>query len=75
MIFDIKLSLVNKKKLLDDSIKFAWHHGQIKREDFNIIQHARKSILYYKEIPWQKKNTNLFDVAMEAYDGAKFEKL
>ena len=47
-------------------------HGniQIKREDFRIIQHLRKSLLYDNEIPWQKKNDNLFDLATEAYDGA-----
>ena len=43
----------------------------MKREDFNIIQHTRKPFLYNKEIPWQKKNTNLFDAAMGAYDGAE----
>ena len=72
MIFDIKdfYSSISKK-LLDDSINFARQHVQIKREDFSIIQHARKSLLYNKEIPWQKKDTNLFDVAMGAYDGAE----
>ena len=59
------------KKLLDGSINFARQHVQVKREDFSIIQHARKSLLYNKEIPWQKKNTKLFDVAMRAYDGAE----
>ena len=44
---------------------------QIKREDSRVIQHARKSLLYNKKIPWQKKNTNLFDVAVGAYDGAE----
>ena len=72
MIFDIKdfYSSINKK-LLDDSINFTRQHLQIKREDFSIIQHARKSLLYNKEIPWRKKNTNLFDVAMGAYNGAE----
>ena len=46
-------------------------HVQIKREDFRVIQHARKSLLYNKKIQWQKKNTNLFDVAVGAYDGAE----
>ena len=44
---------------------------QIKIEDFSIIQHARKSRLYNKEVPWQKKNTEFFDLAMGAYDGAE----
>ena len=52
MIFDIKdfYSLVSKKPL-DDYINFTRQHVQIKREDFSIIQHARKSPLYNKEIP------------------------
>ena len=72
MIFDIKdfYSSISKK-LLDDSINFARQHVQIKREDFNVIQHARQSLLYNKEIPWQKKNTNLFYVALGAYDEAE----
>ena len=72
MIFYIKdvYSSISKK-LLDDSIYFTRQHVQIKREDFNIIQHARKSLLYNQEIPWQKKNTNPFYVAIGAYDGAE----
>ena len=58
MIIDIKHFYSSiSKKLLDNSIKFAWHHLQLKREYFNIIQHARKSFLYNMEIP--------------AYDGAE----
>ena len=46
MIFDIKdfYSSITKKLLLD-SIIFARQHVQIKREDFSIIHHARKSLL------------------------------
>ena len=57
MIFDTKdLYSSISKKLLDDSIDFARQHVQIKREDFSIILHARKSLLYNKEISWQKKH-------------------
>ena len=35
------------------------------------IQHARKSLLCNQKILWQKKNTNHFDAAMGAYDGAE----
>ena len=59
------------KKLLDDSINFAQQHVQIKSEDFNIIQQTRKSLLYKTDIPWQKKNTNLLNVKMESYQGAR----
>ena len=72
MIFDIKdfYSSISKK-LLDDSFNFARQHVQIKREDSSIIQRRRKSLLYNKEIPWQKKNTNLFNGTMGTYNGAK----
>ena len=46
-------------------------HVEINPEDIQIIYHARKSLLYNKEIPWQKKNSALFDVTMGAYDGAE----
>ena len=59
------------KKILDDSINFARKHVQVKREDFSIIQQARKSLPYSKEISWQKKNIDLFDVTMGAYNGAE----
>ena len=48
------------KKLLDYAINFEHKGAQIKREDFNINQHARKSLFHNKEIPWQKKKTNCF---------------
>ena len=72
MIFDITEFYSSiSKKLLDDSINFAQQHVQIKREDFNIIQQTRKSLLYKPDIPWQKKNTDLLNVKMEAYQGAR----
>ena len=76
MIFDIKdfYSSISKK-LLADSINFVRQHVQIKREDFGIIQHAKKSHFYKKEISWKKRNTNLFDAAMGPYDGAEISEL
>ena len=72
MIFDITEFYSSiSKKLLDDSINFAQQHVQIKREDFHIIQQTRKSLLYKTDIPWQKKNTNLLNVKMESYQGAR----
>ena len=35
----------------------------------------KKSLLYNKEIPWGGKNTNFFDVAVRAYDGAEVYEL
>ena len=76
MIFNIKdfYSSIGRK-LLDDSINFVRQHVQVKREDFNINQHTGMSLLYNKEILWQKKNNNLFDVAVGAYDGAEFSEI
>ena len=72
MIFDIKDFYPSiTEDLLDNAIKFAQQHVSISKEDLKIIKHARKSLLYSNEIPWQKKNTNLFDVTMGAYDGAE----
>ena len=72
MIFHIKdfYSSITKK-LSDCFINFTRQHVQIKRQDFNIMQHARKSLLYNKEILLQKKKADLLDVSMGAYDEAE----
>ena len=36
-----------------------------------IMYHARKSLLFSNEKPWMKREGNLFDVTMGAYDGAE----
>ena len=40
-----------------------------------IMYHARKSLLFSNEKPWMKREGKLFDVTMEAYDGAEVCKL
>ena len=41
-------------------------------QDRQIITHAKKSLLYHQNTPWEKKNTsNVFDVTMGSYDGAE----
>ena len=51
MIFNIKDFYYSiSQKLLDDSINFVRQHVQMKREDFNIIQHTRKPLFHNKEI-------------------------
>ena len=35
------------------------------------MNHARKSLLFRNEKPWMKREVNLFDVTMEAYDSAE----
>ena len=69
------------KKLLYNGIK-------ITKQGFDVIclksnriwgwsgpHYARKSFLYNKEIPWQEKSINLFDVAVGAYDGIEVYEL
>jgi hypothetical protein len=44
----------------------------ITEEQVSIIKHARKSLLFYGETTWAKKNNaSLFDVAMGSYDGVE----
>ena len=58
-------------KLLNDAIEFADQHTEILEKDKAIINHARKSLLFYNGKPWMKKDSDLFDVSMGAYDGAE----
>lgn len=72
MVFDIKEFYPSiSKSLLDKCIEFAKQHINISDEDINIINHARKSLLYCKGESWIKNNNELFDVTMGAYDGAE----
>ena len=72
MVFDIKDFYPSiKEKLLNDTISFVTQHINIPPDDLEIIHHARKSLLYNKSNPWQKKNSSLYDVTMGAYDGAE----
>ena len=73
MIFDINnfYPSIIASKLLNDSINFAKQYIDIKVKDLDTIKHARKSLLFYNNESWMKKNGNLFDVTMGAYDGAE----
>ena len=59
------------EKLLTNELNFAKDITDISREDMQILYHARKSLLFSNGKPWMKRERNLFDVTMEAYDGAK----
>ena len=70
--FNIKdFSSSISKNLIEDFVNFARQHIQIRREYFSIIQHTKKSLLSSMEVPWQKNNTNLFDVAIRAHHGVE----
>ena len=71
VIFDIKdFYPCIKQYLLTKAIIFAKKHTNISEEDFNIIQHARKSLFSDGEA-WAKKHSGIFDVTMGACDGAE----
>ena len=71
-IFDIKDFYPSiSEKLLTNALNFAKEITDISREDMQIMYHARKSLLFSNEKPWMKREGNLFDVTMGAYDGAE----
>ena len=62
-VFDIKDFYPSiKQTLLTIAPNIAETHTEITTEDSNIIQHARKSLLYKEGEPWSKKDSGLFDV-------------
>ena len=71
-IFDIKDFYPSiSEKLLTNALNFAKEITDISREDMQIMYHARKYFLFSNEKPWMKREVNLFDVTMGAYDGAE----
>jgi hypothetical protein len=59
------------ENLLINAITFAQQHTIIDEDDKSIIRHARKSFIFNDGISWIKKESELFDVTMGAYDGAE----
>ena len=59
-------------ELLEKSIHFARSIIEIEDKTTDIINHARKSLLFHDGKAWVKKEGNpLFDVTMGSYDGAE----
>ena len=59
-------------ELLEKSINFARSIIEIEDKIIDIINHARKSLLFHDGKEWVKKEGNpLFDVTMGSYDGAE----
>ena len=59
-------------ELLEKSINFARSIIEIEDKTIDIINHARKSLLFHDGNAWVKKEGNpLFDVTMGSYDGAE----
>ena len=60
------------EQLLTKALDYATQFTAITPEDRHIILHAKKSLLYYSNSPWEKKKTkDQFDVTMGSYDGAE----
>ena len=58
------------EELLKKALTFAKKHTKISKQDYEIIMHSRKSLLFDEGSPWAKKNGNiLFDVTIGSYDG------
>ena len=75
-MFDIKDFYPSiKKKLLWKAIRFAKLYISITNKDIEAMFHAMKSLLYYNDESWVKKEKSNFDVTMGAYDGAELCKL
>ena len=61
---------INKKTLLKSAIQFAEEHADINKNDFEVIFHARKPLLFYSNQPWIKKDSDTLDVPVGVYHGA-----
>ena len=61
------------ESLLDNVITWAKSLIDIPDDHITIIKHARKSLLFYNDKIWVKKNNqqSLFDFTMGSYDGAE----
>ena len=71
-IFDIKdFHPSIKETLLKNAIQFAVEHTDINKNDFAIIVHAGKFLLFHSSQPWIKRDSDTFDVTMRAYDDAE----
>lgn len=60
------------EKLLNDALLFASNLVNISDDEKHTIMHTKKALLFHKNEPWAKKDTDsLFDVTMGSYDGAE----
>ena len=72
VMFDIKDFYPSiTQDLLNKALNFACEYISISKCDIDVINHARKSLLFDGSNTWIKKQGGLFDVSMGAYDGAE----
>ena len=58
-----------------NAIKFAAEHTYINKNDFEVIFHDRKSLLFHSNQSWIKRGSDTFDVTMEAYEDTEIFEL
>ena len=56
---------------MKNGTQFAAEHTDMNKNDFEVIFHARKSLLFHFNQPWIKRDSHTFDVKMGTYDGAE----
>ena len=59
------------EKLITDALNWASNFVNISEDDINIIFQSKKSFLYNKGEPWDKKVNPDCDITMGSYDGAE----
>ena len=60
---------------MKNAIKFAAEHTYINKNDFEVIFHDRKSLLFHSNQSWIKRGSDTFDVTMEAYEDTEIFEL
>ena len=60
---------------MKNAIKFAAEHTYINKNNFEVIFHDRKSLLFHSNQPWIKRDSDTFDVTMEAYEDTEIFEL
>ena len=60
------------EETLNKALDFAADHTKISKEVIRLIYHYKKSLLFFNDEAWKKKDTdNSFDVTMGSFDGAE----
>ena len=53
---------------MKNAIRFATEQTDTNKNDFEVIFHARTSLLFHSNQPWIKRDSETFDVTIRAYD-------
>ena len=57
---------------MNKALDLAANYTKISKEDIRLIYHCRKSLLFFNDEAWKKKDTDSsFDVTMGSFDGAE----